>query len=712
MKNARWPFDQEIFYHLDLIPYIDLKLDFNPGPMLEEAFSLVDFFVEHRAGDQSNDLSGGKWKSLGLRSFEGDPAKTEYHTSYTAEESGVYKNTSFLERCPETKKFLEQITDIDECERIRFMLLEPGTEIKTHSDSRTRDVSFAINISLNMPEECIFWSNLNEDGTANDYSLKVPFSDSGSVLLFNNAKYHSLKNSSSVPRMHIIFHGPIRFSDEALLSLARKQNCVGERKELLKRLVLKKALTGETFEKSPVLLKDWINSGLDSDSLGENVSLLVMDHAQDEYSLSKITLPSLFPLENTVTKNPDSSLEFLKDKKIAVLCSAGTYINNLNSFIVELLKQIHLMKIKKALAAGHIIDRGGEEVPHFHQQFLILDLELWRSLGKIPLGQLFGEERNVFPSYERGQDLHDDYTPVFLKPGVSTPGRKGLFHWGTELIKSALENGFSVINLTEELRRTKNFSYPLDVKPDALKLIQNEIAERAAVAREDVYFFNNENLQIASLAEFKPELLISVSAGFKPVKILEQYKFDQHADIIFADFSRNALQYMKAVSAQKDMTSLVQCVDKFIKILQPNLWSKGLTENLLRSIVRDDLNGDETHFFHYLSMISKARFEEMNFVLQPEKMVSLLEGRKPFVIWVSNAFYNNHIYHLLGIEESEKRFNDLGKMIADHLGMSAFRELDSRNIIIGKSPDSPLGLLTDGCSKVVSDSVQNFKRLN
>lgn len=712
MTNAQWPFDQEIFYHLDLVPYIDLQVEFNPEAMLKEAFALDEHFVQHRAGDQSNAISEGKWKSLGLRSYEGDPSKTEYHTSYTAEEMGVYKNTQFLERCPETKKFLEQLTDIDQCDRIRFMLLEPGTEIKTHSDSRTRDVSFAVNVSLNMPEGCTFWSHLNEDGSSNEFSLKIPFSNNGSVFLFNNAKYHSLKNASSVPRMHIIFHGPIRFTDEAILVMARQQNSLFNRKGLLKNLVRKKALIGETFAKSPVLLKDWISSGLESDSLGKDISLLVLDHAKDDFSLAKITQPSLFPLQHTVVKDLDSILSLQGQAKFAVICMAGTYINNLNSFIIELFKQIRLMKSSQAVAAGHILDRGNEEAPHFHQQFLILDLELWRQLGKPSLGEFFSSEKNIFPAYARGTDLHDDYTPEFIVPGAAVPSRTGFFHWGSSLIKIALENSCSVINLSPELRKAKDYSYPLDQKPEALKKIQNEIADRAEVAKEDVYFFNNENLQIATVRNFKPEMLVSVAAGFKPVKILEQYKFDKKSRIVFTDFSHNALQYIKTITAQKDIGSLILSVDKFIKILQPNLWSKGLTENILRATIRDYFEGDEKSFLHYLSLASMAQFEEMNFVLNPEALVNVLEENRPFVIWVSNAFYNNHVFHLLGVEESEQSFNTLAVMIANRFGVSAYRENISRNILIGNSVDNPIGLLTDGCTQFISEEVEAFTKLN
>ncbi len=697
---ASWPYDQEIFYHLDLIPYIDLKVQFDPRPILAEAFALIEEFVEHRSAVQENKTSEGRWKSLGLRTFAGDPTKTEYHTSYTSDEVGTYLNTPFMDLCPETKKFLEELTDLEACDRIRFMLLEPGTEIKVHSDS-ARDVSFAINISLNMPEGCIFWSNLNSDGSMNEHSLKIPFSDNGSVLLFNNAKYHKLKNDSLVPRMHLIFHGPVKFNDEFILSCAREQNKVSARRELVKRLVQKKALMGESFAKTPALLKDWMNSGLREDSLGDGISLLVLQTKQNDFE--KITEPSLFPLKFDLIKDIDDYLAKNPSNRFVIVCAAGTFVKNTHKFVLECLKNIQRMRTEKAFIAGHIIAHPGE-APYFHQQFFILDVAQWKKCGAEKFGAFFGDERIKVSHFTRGKDLHDDYTPEWIAPA---PGEfEGLSHWGARVISSSLQNGYRVLNLSSELRDCKDYSYPMDNQTEAKEKIEKEIAVRAAEAKQDVYLFNNEELAIP-IVDFKPEVLISVAAGFKPVKILQQYKFNESSEIHFVDFSTNALQYMRSIVSAKDFSSLLSQVEKFNKVLKPDQWSKNLNENLLRATIRDYFEGKETEFLQFLELASMSRFHEMNFVIVPEKLASLIENR-PFVIWVSNAFYNNHVYHLLGKKECDERYLLLAQMIARKLGLKVFKERFSRNIIFGKELNKPAGFLTDGCSVEISTDEKDF----
>ena len=238
---AKWPYDPEIFYHLDFTPFIDLKINFDAQSLYQEAFNLLPHFVLHREQFQKSIDQKSKWRSLALRSYKGDPNKTEYHKNYQfdADES-CYQNTSFLEKCPKTVEFLEKITDINQCDRIRFMLLEPGAEILTHRDSQTRDVSIAVNISLNMPKSCHFWCDLNIDGSANNFTKLIPFKDKGSVILFNNAKFHRVENKSNEYRIHLIFHGPIRISDNAILTLAQTQNQIHTRKDLLKKLIIKR----------------------------------------------------------------------------------------------------------------------------------------------------------------------------------------------------------------------------------------------------------------------------------------------------------------------------------------------------------------------------------------------------------------------------------------------------------------------------------------
>lgn len=703
--EASWPFDPEIFYNLDFCPYLDLKVQFDSAPLLLEARNLLHHFVTHREKTQIKSSSGGGWKSLGLRTFEGDPHKTEYHTSYTDAKEGIYLNTIFLNQCPQILNFLNTITDINQCDRIRLMLLEPGAEILTHRDSLNRDVSLAVNISLNMPDKCEFWCDLNSDGTLSEFSKNIPFLDSGSVILFNNAKYHSLRNHSNIARIHIIFHGPIKFNDSQLLTLARNQNQIYDKKELLRKLIQKKGLQSEPLSKSPQLSHDWVISGLSHNSLGSFVKIFVIDHL-DKYALENITTPSIFPLDYEVVqiKNLDQKLSSLdiSQFKFCLIVSAGTFVINIHHFITECLKLMGQLKSKKAVAAGHLIDDKKRGLPHFHQQFLILNISLWMELRKVPLNSFFSEEEVHFTSYSKGEDIHDGYTPMWLGAGSTNLESSGKAHWGSKLINYAIKNSYLVLNIPLELRQIKKYSYPLDDRYDALNDIKKIIDSKTKEASQDIYFFNNENLKIAQVPKLNPKKLISVASGFKAIKILEQYNMGEESQVIYLDFSRNSLNYIKSICESEDLISLASKIGKFVKLISPQLYDEKLIEENCRTAVRDYFYNDTACFFKYLKLAKKAQYQFADIVKNPEIIVENVHKNESFIIWISNVYYNTHAYHNYSKAGMEDKFEELIKNISLKLDTKAFREIGTNTVIFGDSLLSPIGHLTDGATDNIS----------
>lgn len=711
--SVQWPFDQEIFYHLDLVPYIDLNVTFDSKKLFDEAFKARDYFVVHRDYDQQSGETFGKWKSLGLRSLFGDYTKTQYHTSYTFEGKPEYMNTVFSELCPETMKFLNSITDVTQCERVRFMLLEPGASINVHRDSKERDVSLAVNISLNMPEGCEFHAQVNPDGTLNEHSVKLPFKDSGSVLLFNNAKYHRVVNNSNTPRIHIIFHGPTRFSDEVILKLARAQNKIPDRKELMKRLIQKKASLGEELTKTPTLFSDWLSSGLNHDSLPHGYALAVYDHdtyhvgGTSELYLKKRTAPTLFPLGYKTIKESDWDT-FLKEsysegREFAVIIAAGSFVLDISLFIKELVINCQELKKENQVAAGHLMDFNKDHLPYFHEQFLIVNLKAWNDIGQPSLGPLFDMNKSELIDAEiASEKVHDDYTPLYIRASKERNGkvtRRGLLGWGSGLIKKAVESGLGVMNLNSGLRLQKIYSYPRDTMEDGRKKIDVVINEKLRLAKNEVYCFNNEILGIIKAPELGPTKLISVAAGFKPFHIMKQFGFSEGSKIHFVDFSPNALSYINTLSKQTTTSGVEQVIQGIVKIGATRNLSPGVAESLLKGTIRDYFNNDSDTFFSYLHLAKKASFEEVNLIQEHEKVTTHLQEGDRFIIWTSNAFYNNQLYLLMTPEEANQHLINLVIAIAKKTSFRAYRLRNSYTFAFGKGLDFIRGILTDGAAQ-------------
>lgn len=248
---AKWIKNPELLAHLQLCPWIFLPIKFSAQNCMEEAMRQLDRFVSHRVYDQKS-VSGGKWKSLALQSSYGNPSHTENFDKYGATDND-YMLTDVAEKCPYVMELLEQITEISQCKRIRFMLLEPGAEIIVHSDAPHKDTSLAVNIAFNMPANCEFWVDLNPDGVFNKFSKKIPIQDE-SAFIFNTSTYHKVFNHSPIPRMHLIFHGPLRFSADSLLEIARRQNGINNFSELTEILAMKKAYLAKQKSESISLM--------------------------------------------------------------------------------------------------------------------------------------------------------------------------------------------------------------------------------------------------------------------------------------------------------------------------------------------------------------------------------------------------------------------------------------------------------------------------
>src|SRR5262249_17622552 len=199
--------------------------------------ALMDLFVGHRYG-KGGDAETGRWMSLALQARGGDCRNTESSQG----ESRPYALTEIADRCPHTMRFLKGLTDFGQCGRVRFMLLEPGAGVPVHHDFDDNffPVGLAVNISLNMPQGCKFYADTRPDGTSTPYTVEVPFADSGTVMLFNNSKYHRLVNESAVPRMHMIFHGPLRYSNDRIIADARRQNELHSDFDVLRAILWKK----------------------------------------------------------------------------------------------------------------------------------------------------------------------------------------------------------------------------------------------------------------------------------------------------------------------------------------------------------------------------------------------------------------------------------------------------------------------------------------
>ena len=211
--------EREIDEHLELVPYIDLRLDFDHAACLAEARALVGEFAPYQSDPRYNIRH---WRGLALRALDGDPTKAAVAVS-PADQDQRYATTPVAARCPRTMALLEAVLDWEQCRAVAFLELAPRSRIATHVDDPQHEVMRSVNFALNMPPGCEFVIDCEPDGRPGPFTRPVPLQP-GVGMIVNVARSHYVVNNSDVPRIHIVARGPTRGPAARLLSLARAQN--------------------------------------------------------------------------------------------------------------------------------------------------------------------------------------------------------------------------------------------------------------------------------------------------------------------------------------------------------------------------------------------------------------------------------------------------------------------------------------------------------
>lgn len=223
--------------NLELVPYLALDLNADPQKIMDEVTRLLSKFQSHRG------VKG--WRSLALRSFDGNPHYTESEASYgfPRQPRKEFCATPHADCCPYTSGWLAAHFDLDACRRIRFMSLASDSTIPCHRDS-LKPVSLVTHLPLNYRAECSFYVDLLSDGSPWRYTRKIPFANGGPTLV-NVGTYHSVVNQAPIDRMALLIEGVPRVGVQCLLHQARLQNQIADRdvveRALLRRLELASA---------------------------------------------------------------------------------------------------------------------------------------------------------------------------------------------------------------------------------------------------------------------------------------------------------------------------------------------------------------------------------------------------------------------------------------------------------------------------------------
>ncbi|MBP6829596.1 MAG: aspartyl/asparaginyl beta-hydroxylase domain-containing protein [Deltaproteobacteria bacterium] len=239
--------EREIDEHLELVPFIDLGLDFDHAACLAEATALLREFVPY----QSDPRYGIRhWNGLALRALDGDPAKAAVPPSPGADQEQRYATTPVAARCPKTMELLRDVLDWEACRAVAFLALSPRSRIAAHVDDPMHEVMRSVNVALNMPDGCEFVIDTEPDGRAGPFTRTVPLRP-GVGMVVNVARPHYLVNDSDTVRIHVVARGPVRWPAARVLGLARAQNHYPDEASLRLALDARYARLGRPSDHDP-----------------------------------------------------------------------------------------------------------------------------------------------------------------------------------------------------------------------------------------------------------------------------------------------------------------------------------------------------------------------------------------------------------------------------------------------------------------------------
>lgn len=381
-----------------------------------------------------------------------------------------------------------------------------------------------------------------------------------------------------------------------------------------------------------------------------------------------------FFIRHMRSKGEDTERKYIVDKNIngvlnkalelgydfCIVMAVGNFINSPNFFrYIE-----SWIEKTDFFITGHIIDKESNNSQNnsdghywgLHKQCLVVNLKYYKEFGCPNWGDSFADEEiiEVAKANRAKTDIHDDYTPIFLEPTnetqVCTP-----YVDGWNFINISLKQGLKVYNFHPKIRMTKRYAYPnksVEVLREQLNWINNILTG----ATECVFFWNTESyVTVNKLKLPNINKLYSVAAGFKPNFILECSNFTENTEVVYFDYSKQALAFKKLMLEQWDGYDYPNFLYKVKSKYHINETFGASTEgksyqDLWGLELQNWKNKDlRSHWVKYKKL--KHTFIHCDILQNPEKVIKHITNDNNSVIWWSNAFHTVTAHYTKSLEE-------------------------------------------------------------
>jgi hypothetical protein len=278
-------------------------------------------------------------------------------------------------------------------------------------------------------------------------------------------------------------------------------------------------------------------------------------------NLSDFVLSNILEKGFDVLQGIDEDLllkEASKDYNHAVVLSTGTEFINGDEFFNELENFIYG---NDYFLMGHIPNRD-DGYYELHDQCYIINLSVYDKLGQPTVGApaYYSSHEQIEPLRSE-ENIHDDYTPVWVSKGHTPKQYKHKWH-GWNILSTAFSNDQLVLVFTEQFRKNKINYYP-NYEPAFLKA-STYLYGKNQVAAQTMFYPHNTEAVVGVNFKGPIRQLVTQASGLNWVDYLITYGYNSDTVVRFVDYNLFALECMKEITDNWDGTEYANFVSGYV----------------------------------------------------------------------------------------------------------------------------------------------------
>lgn len=433
------------------------------------------------------------------------------------------------------------------------------------------------------------------------------------------------------------------------------------------------------------------------------ITAILYNDLNDEYvsirdnlrDLTKFKMQGMLPIDIVETSQLSDTLDSVaKHSDWAVVITAGNWLEG--QYLIQETVDYAIKEDTPLIC--HIMERGGYY--NFHPQWFAINLSAWRAAGSPRFEDSHGGEILVRDTERSSENIHHDYTPLWLKARSNTQYTVNINYsfFGTNVITALVDAGYTIKNVPDSIRNRKRYPYPDTHKNEIADIIANPKKELPADSslgyfkqaldrltdQLDIGFYvlNTETITVSNLVNNTQfDTFIGVCGGIKPANLSGQSNFADNTQVHLFDISQAALDWQKFLleNWDGDFNNFESVFAEF-KTLYPNYIPmyhshRSIDDNINWYLESGNLTREE-----FKSRWQRYRAYNFNFVklnlldegAAEQVMLMLSKSQSGAYLWVSNLFDMDYLMFYKtkeGAKKLERNFLD------------ALKTLNTRHII-------------------------------